>query len=58
MRIYLAGHCVSLVGTWWVQRVARDWLMLEITDRGTAHSYADPYDDELVRAPKLAAELR
>jgi MFS family permease len=35
LRIYLAGHCVSVIGTW-VQRVAQDWLVLQITDNGTA----------------------
>jgi MFS family permease len=35
LRIYLAGHCVSVIGTW-MQRVAQDWLVLEITDSGTA----------------------
>jgi MFS family permease len=35
LRIYLAGHAVSVVGTW-VQRVAQDWLILEITHNGTA----------------------
>ena len=31
----MAGHCVSVIGTW-VQRVAQDWLVLQITDSGTA----------------------
>lgn len=35
LRIYLAGHCVSVIGTW-VQRVAQDWLVLEITGSGAA----------------------
>src|SRR3979409_2592869 len=35
LRIYLAGHCVSVTGTW-VQRVAQDWLILEITHNGAA----------------------
>jgi MFS family permease len=35
LRIYLSGHAVSVVGTW-VQRVAQDWLVLEITHNGTA----------------------
>lgn len=35
LRVYLAGHCVSVIGTW-VQRVAQDWLVLQITDNGAA----------------------
>jgi MFS family permease len=35
LRIYLAGHCVSVIGTW-VQRVAQDWLVLQITHNATA----------------------
>ncbi|OAN37504.1 MFS transporter [Mycolicibacterium iranicum] len=35
LRIYLAGHAISVIGTW-VQRVAQDWLVLEITDSGVA----------------------
>jgi MFS family permease len=35
LRIYLAGHAISVVGTW-VQRVAQDWLILEITHNGAA----------------------
>jgi MFS family permease len=35
LRIYLAGHCVSVIGTW-VQRVAQDWLVLQITHSGAA----------------------
>ncbi len=35
LRIYLGGHCVSVIGTW-VQRVAQDWLILEITHSGAA----------------------
>ncbi|KWX69049.1 MFS transporter [Mycobacterium sp. NAZ190054] len=35
LRIYLAGHAVSVIGTW-VQRVAQDWLVLEITDSAVA----------------------
>ena len=35
LRIYLAGHCVSTIGTW-AQRVAQDWLVLEITDSSVA----------------------
>lgn len=35
LRIYFAGHSVSVIGTW-VQRVAQDWLVLQITDSGVA----------------------
>ncbi|GFG51480.1 MFS transporter [Mycolicibacterium agri] len=35
LRIFLAGHCVSVIGTW-VQRVAQDWLILQITHNGAA----------------------
>ncbi len=35
LRIYLAGHCVSVIGTW-AQRVAQDWLVLEITGSSVA----------------------
>jgi len=35
LRIYLSGHTVSVIGTW-VQRVAQDWLILEITHNGAA----------------------
>jgi MFS family permease len=35
LRIYLSGHAVSVVGTW-VQRVAQDWLVLEITHNAAA----------------------
>lgn len=35
LRIYLAGHCISVIGTW-VQRVAQDWLVLQITHNGAA----------------------
>jgi MFS family permease len=35
LRIYLIGHCISVIGTW-VQRVAQDWLILEITHNGAA----------------------
>jgi MFS family permease len=34
-RRYFAGHAVSIVGTW-AQRVAQDWLVLELTDSGVA----------------------
>jgi MFS family permease len=34
-RLYSAGQLVSLTGTW-MQRVAQDWLVLEITNSGTA----------------------
>lgn len=34
-RIYLAGAFVSNIGTW-LQRVAQDWLVLELTHSGTA----------------------
>jgi MFS family permease len=34
-RRYFAGHAVSVVGTW-AQRVAQDWLVLELTDSGVA----------------------
>jgi MFS family permease len=35
LRIYLSGHAVSVVGTW-MQRVAQDWLILEMTHNGAA----------------------
>jgi MFS family permease len=34
-RLFLAGHAVSVVGTW-MQRVAQDWLVLELTDSAFA----------------------
>src|SRR5699024_3527778 len=34
-RIYIAGAFVSNIGTW-LQRVAQDWLVLELTHSGTA----------------------
>lgn len=34
-RMYAAGSVVSNVGTW-MQRVAQDWLVLELTDSGAA----------------------
>ena len=34
-RLYASGQLVSLTGTW-MQRVAQDWLVLELTDSGTA----------------------
>jgi MFS family permease len=34
-RLYAAGQLVSLTGTW-MQRVAQDWLVLELTNSGTA----------------------
>jgi MFS family permease len=34
-RLYLTGHAVSVVGTW-MQRVAQDWLVLELTDSAIA----------------------
>jgi MFS family permease len=34
-RIFLSGHAVSVVGTW-MQRVAQDWLVLELTDSAFA----------------------
>jgi MFS family permease len=34
-RLYASGQLVSLTGTW-MQRVAQDWLVLEITNSGTA----------------------
>ena len=33
-RLYAAGQLVSLTGTW-MQRVAQDWLVLELTNSGT-----------------------
>jgi MFS family permease len=52
LRIYLAGHCVSVIGTW-VQRVAQDWLILEITHNGAALglSVAAQFAPMLVLAP-------
>jgi MFS family permease len=34
-RLYLGGQIVSLTGTW-MQRVAQDWLVLELSDSGIA----------------------
>jgi MFS family permease len=34
-RLYATGQLVSLTGTW-MQRVAQDWLVLELTNSGTA----------------------
>jgi MFS family permease len=34
-RIFFAGHAVSVVGTW-MQRVAQDWLVLELSDSAVA----------------------
>ncbi|SHH25787.1 Predicted arabinose efflux permease, MFS family [Jatrophihabitans endophyticus] len=34
-RLYASGQLVSLTGTW-MQRVAQDWLVLQLTDSGTA----------------------
>src|SRR3954463_3261125 len=34
-RIFFGGHAVSVIGTW-MQRVAQDWLVLELTDSPVA----------------------
>ena len=34
-RLYASGQLVSLTGTW-MQRVAQDWLVLQLTNSGTA----------------------
>ncbi|MFP5336756.1 MAG: MFS transporter [Actinomycetes bacterium] len=34
-RLYFTGHAVSVVGTW-MQRVAQDWLVLELSDSAVA----------------------
>jgi MFS family permease len=34
-RIFFGGHAVSVVGTW-MQRVAQDWLVLELSDSAVA----------------------
>ncbi|MET7398235.1 MFS transporter [Dactylosporangium sp. NPDC005572] len=34
-RRFFAGHAVSVIGTW-MQRVAQDWLVLELTDSAVA----------------------
>jgi MFS family permease len=34
-RLFLTGHAVSVIGTW-MQRVAQDWLVLQLTDSGVA----------------------
>ena len=34
-RLYASGQLVSLTGTW-MQRVAQDWLVLTLTNSGTA----------------------
>lgn len=34
-RLYTSGQLISLTGTW-AQRVAQDWLVLQLTDSGTA----------------------
>lgn len=38
-RAYFAGHAVSVAGTW-MQRVAQDWLVLDLTDSAVALSVA------------------
>ena len=34
-RLFFAGHAVSVIGTW-MQRVAQDWLVLELSDSAVA----------------------
>ncbi|GAA0999706.1 MFS transporter [Acrocarpospora macrocephala] len=34
-RLYFAGHAISVAGTW-MQRVAQDWLVLELSDSAVA----------------------
>jgi len=34
-RIFFGGHAVSVIGTW-MQRVAQDWLVLELSDSPVA----------------------
>lgn len=34
-RLFLTGHVISVIGTW-MQRVAQDWLVLELTDSAIA----------------------
>lgn len=34
-RLFFAGHAVSVIGTW-MQRVAQDWLVLDLTGSGVA----------------------
>ena len=34
-RLFFTGHAISVIGTW-MQRVAQDWLVLEITDSAVA----------------------
>lgn len=34
-RLFISGHAVSVIGTW-MQRVAQDWLVLELTDSAIA----------------------
>src|SRR5215211_3498762 len=34
-RTFFAGHAVSVIGTW-MQRVAQDWLVLELSDSALA----------------------
>src|SRR3954462_9292841 len=34
-RTFFAGHAVSVIGTW-MQRVAQDWLVLELSDSAVA----------------------
>lgn len=34
-RYYVAGHAVSVIGTW-MQRVAQDWLVLDLSDSAVA----------------------
>src|SRR3954454_12647772 len=34
-RIFFAGHAVSVIGTW-MQRVAQDWLVLQLSDSAVA----------------------
>jgi MFS family permease len=34
-RLFFGGHAVSVSGTW-MQRVAQDWLVLQLSDSGVA----------------------
>jgi MFS family permease len=34
-RLFVTGHAISVIGTW-MQRVAQDWLVLELTDSAVA----------------------
>jgi hypothetical protein len=40
-RLFAAGQVISLSGTW-AQRVAQDWLVLELSDNSGSRSASPP----------------